>query len=290
MMNIKDFLMDNYIYIIIVIVLIIVTIVGFLADKKKNSEDVETKEKRMKGKNKETNNNGGEQAVMTQPISYQPVNNQMQGSMLNTIPQNLNQMPNLSVIPNNNSPLTNQPAQAPTNSITASPLGMNSQPSPVNNGMSINQMTTSFNNNSSNMESQPNNNQMNNMSIPEPVEPINQNINVNPEPMYQPLSEQKPSLVPTPQAIPNISVNSAPESQPQMMNYNQGMNNVNNNMVSPMNMAPNANGPVMPTPIPNPTENTVPQPITPPSPVVPQPVNFVYGPGAQGQNNNPNMQ
>ena len=34
-MNIKDFLLDNYIYIIIVIVLIIITIIGFLADKKR---------------------------------------------------------------------------------------------------------------------------------------------------------------------------------------------------------------------------------------------------------------
>ena len=43
-MNIKDFLMDNYIYIIIVIVLIIITIVGFLADKQKNGG----KKKRVK--------------------------------------------------------------------------------------------------------------------------------------------------------------------------------------------------------------------------------------------------
>ena len=40
-MNIKDFLIDNYIYIIIVIVLIIITIIGFLADKKKNGEKKE---------------------------------------------------------------------------------------------------------------------------------------------------------------------------------------------------------------------------------------------------------
>ena len=37
-MNFRDFLMDNYIYIIIVIVLVIVTIIGFLADKKKNGK------------------------------------------------------------------------------------------------------------------------------------------------------------------------------------------------------------------------------------------------------------
>ena len=41
MMNIKNFLIDNYIYIIIVIVLIIITIIGFLADKKKSSEKKE---------------------------------------------------------------------------------------------------------------------------------------------------------------------------------------------------------------------------------------------------------
>ena len=35
-MNIKDFLIDNYIWIIVIILITIVTIIGFLADKKKN--------------------------------------------------------------------------------------------------------------------------------------------------------------------------------------------------------------------------------------------------------------
>ena len=35
-MNIGEFLMDNYIYIIIIVILIVVTVIGFLADKKKN--------------------------------------------------------------------------------------------------------------------------------------------------------------------------------------------------------------------------------------------------------------
>ena len=37
-MNIKEFLIDNYIWIIVVIVLLIITIIGFLADKKKGKD------------------------------------------------------------------------------------------------------------------------------------------------------------------------------------------------------------------------------------------------------------
>ena len=34
-MNIKDFLIDNYIWIIVIILITIITIIGFLADRKK---------------------------------------------------------------------------------------------------------------------------------------------------------------------------------------------------------------------------------------------------------------
>ena len=50
-------------------------------------------------------------------------------------------------------------------------------------------------------------------------------------------------------------------------------------------------GQVNPMPIPNPTVNTVPNPITPPQPVNPQPVNFVYGtPPTNNNGNNVNNQ
>ena len=40
-MNIKQFLLDNYIWILVIILISIVTIIGFLADKKKNDKKKE---------------------------------------------------------------------------------------------------------------------------------------------------------------------------------------------------------------------------------------------------------
>lgn len=266
-MNIKDFLMDNYIYIIIVIILIIITIIGFLADKQKN--------------NKAKNANGGEPLSNAnpsldntpRPITYQPVNNNQMGNTMAT--------PNL--MPNNG---------------------------PIANGMPINNQL----NNNMGMP-QPN--------IPQPVEPMNVSASVNPEPMYQPLSEQKPTIQPT-NPINNInSFNNGPLNNP-ISNNVDGINQINNiqptnvitepittnqpvqgpTMVSnpvpnPINIQPqpvdsgmnlnngiNAN-PVSPNPIPipNPQENPMPGPINPPQPTIPQPVGFVFGP-QQGQNNN----
>ena len=37
-MNIKDFLIDNYIWILVIILITIITIIGFLADKKKSGK------------------------------------------------------------------------------------------------------------------------------------------------------------------------------------------------------------------------------------------------------------
>ena len=132
------------------------------------------------------------------------------------------------------------------------------------------------------------------VSVPQPVEPLNQNINVTPEPMYQPLSEQKPTFAPAPEPqIPNMPVNNMTPNQAPVpnMNYNQGVSDMNNQDVIPSGVPNipmnNPNQPVMPNPIPNPTESTVPNPITPPTPVAPQPMNFVAGPQQQGGNNNP---
>ena len=38
-MNIKDFLLDNYIWIVVVIILCIITVIGFLADKTRTKKE-----------------------------------------------------------------------------------------------------------------------------------------------------------------------------------------------------------------------------------------------------------
>lgn len=269
-MNIKDFLMDNYIYIIIVIILIIITIIGFLADKQKNGG--------KKSKNVDTPlaNNNENSGMVNQPITYQPVNNQMGN--------NMNSMPNAVVMPNN--------AQFTNNMI--------------NNQNTMNRMET------------------NNINIPQPVEQMNSGVASAPEPMYQPLSEQKPVIQPTNpinninnfgnntlnnQMVQNVESLSQPTNNVNVMPtsniFNQQVgemaqfqspiptpvniaaqpvtNKMNFNNVAPVNPLPTT-----PETIPNPSENTIPSPIPAPQPTMPQPVGFVFGP-QQGQNNNQQM-
>ena len=96
-MNIKEFLIENYILIIVIIVLIIVTIIGFLADKKR-----EPKEKKDKKQDMNTNN--------LNPINMEQFQNpgigfnQQQNQMQNSIPinnNNNNQVQTPNIIPNN---------------------------------------------------------------------------------------------------------------------------------------------------------------------------------------------
>lgn len=63
MMNIKEFLLDNYIWIIVVILLSIITVIGFLADKKKTP-------KKKKGESSPMNP-GDVASANTAPINYQ---------------------------------------------------------------------------------------------------------------------------------------------------------------------------------------------------------------------------
>ena len=103
-MNIKDFLIDNYIYILVVILLIIITIIGFLADKNKNKG---TKKKNVLQEQPMPNN------ANMQPINYQANPQQMAGSMNY---QGMNQM-----MPNNINNMTGQPinfGQIPNSSVT----------------------------------------------------------------------------------------------------------------------------------------------------------------------------
>ena len=68
-MNIKDFLMENYIYIIIVIILTIVTIIGFLADKKRNGDK---KPKTMSGTISNNQNQNMGNMTYQQPVDLNP--------------------------------------------------------------------------------------------------------------------------------------------------------------------------------------------------------------------------
>lgn len=214
-MNIKDFLIDNYIYIIIVIILIIITIIGFLADKKKNS------------KKEENNNNSIQNGFVPQtptnqapPMYYQPVapdnvmNNQTSNQPNIPVNQNNNQMNY-----NMNEPLGNAIPNVITPSVD-----------PLVNNQAVNQ--TSFFNQTPDQTNQ---------TIPSDINNItNQNV-VQPD-MIQPIINQ--NQIPTP--IPNNNINNqiptpmpmnpTPNIGPQPLpatNQNYPMNEMNNNTAMP---------------------------------------------------------
>ena len=293
-MNIKDFLIDNYIYIIIVIVLIIITIIGFLADKKTKG--------RSTGKDVLPNNNAnlGNAAgspAMQQPMNYQPA-----------VPTN--ETMNVGA----NGPLVN-------NNVPVEPVNFGQ----VNNGLvnSINPVMpqeTSTNNNSLNVVPG-----MIQGAIvtPNPVPPVEvaqptivppQNvapIPAAPGPIYQ-MPQGQPAMntpvEPTPMAsfnqpmpsnnmpgvLPN-NINMVPNSEPTNLVGNFG----SVNPVTPVNPAPIPTPvePVQPVnpipPVPNIPVNPVPvsNPVIPNQGTMPQPVNnsqlnFVYGNQQSNQNNN----
>lgn len=279
-MNLKDFLMDNYIYIIVVIVLIIITIIGFLADKKKTNSKKQTL---TDGNTKGYDPNAGGQII------YQP-NNNMATEEASPIPNNgaMNFQMN-----NNTSPMVNQMNQPVQNNIGVIPQPMN--------GINYNQANI---------------NQPSVANAPQPVEPVN-NTMINPEPIYQPLSEQsnlsnniggvqtsQPLPFNEPQSVVNGPMNTPNDLNQQINSFGaipqqqvtplMGQNNISqplNNVLPTPEQQPmpinNQTSQVNPVPMPGPTENTIPNPITPPQPVNPTPVGFVYG--SQPNNNNNNM-
>lgn len=283
-MNIVDFLIANYHWILAIILLTIITIIGFLADKKKND-----KKKEDKTPKKKTAKN--DMTIKQQPMQYQPeIQNQTE-----------TQQP---MMPNN------------INNINSGPMNQNLNTNQMDNGL-INQMNNNQNSGTIPQsityggELQNNNNLINN---PQPVE------NIVPEqvqePMYQPLEEQKPHFTPQPipsfdtmkeeqnqnlqimnnqmllgnqnmmnqqtvmQAIPqpmmqpNTQQMQNPEPMGQMSIYNQNANTQENNNNGMANMIPNP--------------RTIPQPVNPipvPQPVIPQPVmtNQMHNPEPMGQ-------
>lgn len=308
-MNIKDFLIDNYIWIIVIILITIITIIGFLADKKKG----EKKKEDVPNSNPNNMAMNNQQTVQYQQPMMQSndgINNNMGMNYNNPIPQVQNGFNQNVMMAQNVNPVVTEPTPVPVNII------------PTNN---INQMNN-----------------------PMPVE--NVVPRVEPEPMYQPLSEQKPIIAPQP--IPNFGDPVNNIQQPIIQNNTQNLQNVVPTPVSTPSPQMNANQPmqfnnesmmnnyniqnnIASTPtgidnsqmIPNMNQNvTIPQPINnttipTPQPVMPQPImtntynntsmmgeqnynqpmpqshiestvnqtsqpiNFVYGP----QNNNQNM-
>lgn len=304
-MNIKDFLIDNYIWILVIILITIITIIGFLADKKRTGKN-----------NKENNNSMNNQPMPnSNPIQYQQPMPEQTNQMNSNMGMNYNMNNNFQTqIQPQTQNITNN--QIPNNNINNTINQAITQPQPVQFGPTI---------------SEP-------INIPQAVENIIPNISQ--ESMYQPLSEQTPVIPPQP--VPDFSsaqgqVNMENiQEQPQLINPNL---NVNNNMIpTPLNIqTPEAmynqtlnanyqvpqvennnfgivqnyqpNNTTIPQPITNPTPIPTPQPVNPqtimpgtynqPQPIqnynqpvqgqpvqsTPQPINFIYG----SQNNNQNM-
>lgn len=216
-MNIKDFLIDNYIWMIVIILIAIITIIGFLADKKSRGK----KEKKANNQLEDVNNQQVNNQMMTnqQPIQYQqPIqfqNNQPNNNLglnfnnMNTTVKPLNQMNNVSL-------QTTQPTIAEQMSIN-----------PINNQVDL----------------------MNN------INPINNVIPNNiAEPMYQPLSEQKPNF--SPQPIPNISN----MQQPVNIEQNQILpmvNNLEENNTQTFNAIPSVSPTIQTQPVQMPPEQSL---------------------------------
>lgn len=275
-MNFKDFLVDNYLWIILIIVLSIVTVIGCLADKKK------AKKERPDTMGGNIQNPG----IGNNNMAYQPqqnINNPISFGQTNGVVGN-NMQYNPSVAPLPSNPVNSENNMiTPTNNIV-SPMPTTPVPEPIS-------------------MPQPAQNSINEMNynVPGPVESINAMINNQPEPLYQPLSEQKPSFNPV---EPNINmmnnqmasvvsepvINPVP-IQPIVEPMNIQPTSVVPNQTDGMNiaqgpMATSTPSPIPASPMPNQGGNTIPNPITPPQPVAPQPISFTYG----NQNNSGSMQ
>lgn len=273
-MNIVDFLIDNYIWILVIILVTIVTIIGFLADKKKSGNN--NQPTTPQANPNMVNGQGVANNVMQyqQPLQNQPI-------QMNNMGMNYNNGMNMAATANqvplqNGGIINNQPMDNINNQNI-----MMTEPQPVQVGPVIPEVVN---------------------SNPQPVENITPNT--NPEPMYQPLSEQKPVIPPHPvpgiQAPAMINNQELSQSNFNVIDNNQNISNQNNipnmmpnsgmqqNIMMPPNMnqmPPYNNSASMPQPMennnnvigPNYNQNntTIPQPVSPipiPQPVNPQPI------------------
>ena len=249
-MNIKDFLIDNYIWIIVIILITIITIIGFLADKKKG-------DKKVKTKNQDNQNPNMEQPINNMgPITYQnpidPTQNQMNNNigmnfnnnLNNTTIEPINQMNNLEqnqIIGNFNQ------QQIPVNGTIPTGINIQNNPQPIENVL-------------------PNNNQ---------------------EPMYQPLSEQTPVIAPQP--IPNFGNNQTPIENIYNQNQGNNFVNMQQNQEQNIIPTPDYNNVQMQEQQPYENNNIIGQPtFNQPNTTIPQPINVI--PTPQPVNPQPIMQ
>ena len=302
-MNIKEFLLDNYIWIIVVILLLIITVIGFLADKKKGPKK-EKQPPQPTGYTPQANQmpinyQNIQPTSQPQPINYQfqePVNNNQLNNQNFNNPANFGTIPNNVVTPNNNINMFESP---------------NYNQGQINNEINSNQ---NFN--------EPLNQNVtpySNYNNPVPVEQINQNTTPQAtEPMYQPLSEQVPSFAPREVTIPSevsnnqVQNNQGSEIYTNQVNYtsngigeavNNGQANVNYEQPQQVNFTqPQSVNFVQPQPVQmanqdnfniqgssmQQTNNVIPGNTMTNQTIPPQPINFIYGP-QQPNNNNQNM-
>ena len=237
-MNIKDFLIDNYIYIIVVIVLIIITIIGFLADKKKNGVK---KVKEDNGQNINNQNisqinpanNGIANPINMPNIANQQLNNAVPTNSIsnyNLTPDMVNTQLNQS-IPNSGTITPNQVRPQsivmPNQNMTVSPQTIVQQP---NVGTPVIPQSPQ----AQNIVPQPinniGNNAVHNNTGVTPI-PVMPNNNVQPTPMpVTPNSQTSVNPLPNPQTgtVPNpmpSSVNQGPIN----FVYGQAPQNISNN-------------------------------------------------------------
>ena len=287
-MNIKDFLIENYIWILVIILITIVTVIGFLADKKKNGKKNDNQPVPNPAPNDEQPMNH------ITPIQYNTQEQLMQNQMNNN--NNLMNQGNF------NNPM---PQQNPNNGMINTPNTNNENNLGINNITPLEPIST--------MPVGVNNT----MNNPSPIENIIPN-NIQ-EPMYQPLSEQTPVIQPRP--VPNFN-NFSNNNQEMVTPIENALNQSNPNYISQMGQ-PNFNQPNimqdsmqseqvlnpisgfnnMPNPMPasmnnsninmsnyNQNNTTIPEPVNSvptPQPVNPQPImQSMYNNGPVMQPNN----
>lgn len=167
-MGIKEFLIQNYIWIIVIIVITIITIIGFLADKKKSGKKKETSPTQNLN-NQQANN----QAQVQYQTPIQPEVNQMNNNLNNNANNNWG-------VNYNNMNTTINPINQMNNISNNVPTPVSSIPQPMGQPMQI--VTEPINS-------------------PQPVENVVRNVAT--ETMYQPSSEQKTTFAPP--TVPNFT-------------------------------------------------------------------------------------
>ena len=200
-MNIKNFLIDNYTWLIVILIITIITIIGFLADK--NS----------KNKQKKEQNDTENELPPLMPIQNMDagqLNNQreMQYQQLESIQSQANN--NMGIMYSNENKQMPQPNQLQNISNNQELVGTNNVNLTEENQQTVINTTTPID--------------VTAMNSPQKVEKIAQHVLE--EPIYQPLSEQTTNI--SQETIPNFSnVQNTNQDISQSINNNLSQNNSN---------------------------------------------------------------